>query len=57
MCKTISIDFDGVLAQAAERLRGVLDDTGQAPDMRHRAEEALVELYLRVAGKNDKEAA
>jgi DNA repair exonuclease SbcCD nuclease subunit len=52
-----SIDFDGVLARAADRLKGVLDDAGQAPDMRHRAEEALVELYLRVAGKNGKEAA
>lgn len=52
-----SIDFDGVLARAADRLRGVLDDAGQAPDMRHRAEEALVELYLRVASKNGKEAA
>jgi DNA repair exonuclease SbcCD nuclease subunit len=52
-----SIDFDGVLARAADRLRGVLDDAGQTPDMRHRAEEALVELYLRVSGKNGKEAA
>jgi hypothetical protein len=52
-----SIDFDGVLARAADRLRGVLDDAGQAPDLRHRAEEALVELYLRVAGNNGKEAA
>jgi DNA repair exonuclease SbcCD nuclease subunit len=52
-----SIDFDGVLARAADRLRGVLDDAGQAPDRRHRAEEALVELYLRVAGKNGQEAA
>jgi DNA repair exonuclease SbcCD nuclease subunit len=52
-----SIDFDGVLARAADRLRGVLDDAAQAPDARHHAEEALVELYLRVAGKNGKEAA
>jgi DNA repair exonuclease SbcCD nuclease subunit len=52
-----SIDFDGVLARAADRLKGVLDDTAQTPDARRRAEEALVELYLRVAGKNGKEAA
>ena len=52
-----SIDFDGVLARAADRLRGVLDDVAQAPDARHRAKEALVELYLHVAGKNGKEAA
>jgi DNA repair exonuclease SbcCD nuclease subunit len=52
-----SIDFDGVLRRAANRLRGVLDDATQAPDMRHRAEEALVELYLQIAGLHDKEAA
>jgi hypothetical protein len=52
-----SIDFDGVLARAADQLRGLLDDAGQTPDMRHCAEEALVELYLRVAGNNGKEAA
>ena len=52
-----SIDFDGVLARAADRLKGTLDDLAQPPDTRRRAEEALVELFLRVAGRNGKEAA
>lgn len=52
-----SIDFDGVLARAADRLRSTLDDLAQPPNARRHAEEALVELYLRVASKNGKEAA
>jgi DNA repair exonuclease SbcCD nuclease subunit len=42
-----AIDFDGVLRRCADRLRSLGDDG--ALDVRHRAEEALVELYLRVA--------
>jgi DNA repair exonuclease SbcCD nuclease subunit len=45
-----SIDFDGVLRRCAERLRGVVDDAAQTVERRHRAEEALVELYLQVTG-------
>jgi DNA repair exonuclease SbcCD nuclease subunit len=49
-----SIDFDGVLARAADRLRGTIDDLAQPLEARRRAEEALVDLFLRVAGKNGK---
>ncbi len=52
-----TIDFDGVLRRCAERLRSVGNDAARTPDVRHRAEEALVELYLRVAGDQGKEAA
>ncbi|WP_342723992.1 metallophosphoesterase [Bradyrhizobium sp. B097] len=52
-----AIDFDGVLARAADRLKGTCDDLAQSPDQRRHAEEALVELFLRVANKNGKEAA
>jgi DNA repair exonuclease SbcCD nuclease subunit len=52
-----AIDFDGVLRRCAERLRGVGDNPARSPDLRHRAEEALVELYLRVAGGPNREAA
>jgi DNA repair exonuclease SbcCD nuclease subunit len=51
------IDFDGVLARAADRLKRTLDDGTQPPDTRRRAEEALVELFLRAATRNGKEAA
>jgi hypothetical protein len=44
------IDFDGVLRRAADRLKSVVDDAAAAPDARRRAEEALVELYVRVVG-------
>src|SRR5262249_9471178 len=52
-----AIDFDGVLRRCADRLRSVGNDPERNADMRQRAEEALVELYLRVAGDNGKEAA
>ncbi len=52
-----AIDFDGVLRRCAERLRSVGDDPARSTDLRHRAEEALVELYLRVAGGPNREAA
>jgi hypothetical protein len=52
-----AIDFDGVLRRCADRLRSVGNDPERKADVRHRAEEALVELYLRVAGGDGKEAA
>ena len=42
------IDFSGVLRQAAERLRALAADASKGAAERHRAEDALVELYLRV---------
>ena len=42
------IDFSGVLRHAAERLQAVAADTSKDSDERRRAEDALVELYLRV---------
>ena len=42
------IDFSGVLRHAAERLQAVATDTSKDSDDRRRAEDALVELYLRV---------
>lgn len=44
-----AIDFDGVLRRCADRLRSLGNDPARGPEMRHRAEEALVELYLRIA--------
>lgn len=43
-----AIDFDGVLRRSADRLKAMADDPNQSPEMRRRADEALVELYLRV---------
>lgn len=43
------IDFDGVLRRSADRLKALADDVTRAPELRRRAEEALIELYLRVA--------
>jgi DNA repair exonuclease SbcCD nuclease subunit len=44
-----AIDFDGVLRRSADRLKAMVDDPAQSADMRRRAEDALIELYLRVA--------
>lgn len=52
-----AIDFDGVLRRSADRLKNVVDDSAAAPELRRRAEEALVELYLRAAGRAREEAA
>ena len=52
-----AIDFDGVLRRTADRLRSVIDDSAAPPELRHRAEEALVELYTRVVGRSCEEAA
>jgi DNA repair exonuclease SbcCD nuclease subunit len=52
-----AIDFDGVLRRAADRLKSVIDDSAASPELRRRAEEALVELYLRVVNYAREEAA
>jgi DNA repair exonuclease SbcCD nuclease subunit len=52
-----AIDFDGVLRRSADRLKAIADDPGQTPEMRRRADEALVELYLRVVDQLPREAA
>jgi DNA repair exonuclease SbcCD nuclease subunit len=51
-----AIDFDGVL-RSADRLRNVIDDSAASPELRRRAEEALVELYVRVVHHAREEAA
>jgi DNA repair exonuclease SbcCD nuclease subunit len=52
-----AIDFDGVLRRSADRLKSVIDDSAASPELRRRAEEALVELYNRVVGHSREEAA
>jgi DNA repair exonuclease SbcCD nuclease subunit len=52
-----TIDFDGVLRRAADRLKSVIDDSAASPELRRRAEEALVQLYLRVVNYAREEAA
>jgi DNA repair exonuclease SbcCD nuclease subunit len=52
-----AIDFDGVLRRSADRLKSVIDDSTAAPELRRRAEEALVELYVRVVNHAREEAA
>lgn len=52
-----AIDFDGVLRRSADRLKALVDDPGQAPEIRRRADEALVELYLRVVHQPTRGAA
>jgi len=52
-----AIDFDGVLRRSADRLKSVIDDSAAAPELRRRAEEALVELYVRVVNLAREEAA
>jgi len=52
-----AIDFDGVLRRSADRLKSVIDDSAASPELRRRAEEALVELYARVVGYLHEEAA
>lgn len=43
-----AIDFDGVLRRSADRLKTMVDDPAQNAETRRRAEDALIELYLRV---------
>jgi DNA repair exonuclease SbcCD nuclease subunit len=52
-----AIDFDGVLRRSADRLRSVIEDSAAAPELRRRAEEALVELFVRIANFAREEAA
>lgn len=52
-----AIDFDGVLRRSADRLKKVIDDSATAPELRQRAEDALVELYVRIVGGACEEAA
>lgn len=52
-----AIDFDGVLRRSADRLKAIVDDPAQSAEMRRRAEDALIELYLRVAGQQQTGAA
>jgi DNA repair exonuclease SbcCD nuclease subunit len=52
-----AIDFDGVLRRSADRLRIVVEDSAASPESRRRSEEALVELYLRVAQQPCEKAA
>jgi DNA repair exonuclease SbcCD nuclease subunit len=52
-----AIDFDGVLRRSADRLKSVIDDSAAAPELRRRADEALVELYVRVVNLAREEAA
>ena len=51
-----AIDFDGVLRRCAD-LKSLVDDTAQTAEVRHHAEEALVELYLKAAAPKNREAA
>lgn len=44
-----AIDFGGVLRLAAERLKAAADDAAQPPEARRRAEDALVQLFVRAA--------
>lgn len=52
-----AIDFDGVLRRSADRLKTVVDDPTQGAETRRRAEDALIELYLRVVDQQHGEAA
>jgi DNA repair exonuclease SbcCD nuclease subunit len=52
-----AIDFDGVLRRSADRLKTIVDDSAQSAEMRRRAEDALIELYLRVADQQQTGAA
>lgn len=52
-----AIDFDGVLRRSADRLRSVIEDSTTTAELRRRAEEALVELYVRVVNHSRKEVA
>jgi hypothetical protein len=52
-----AIDFDGVLRRCAERLRSMIGDSAASPELRRCAEDALVELYVRVVDQGREEAA
>jgi hypothetical protein len=52
-----AIDFDGVLRRTADRLQTVVNNGEEPVDFRRRAEEALIELYVRVTGSQAGKAA
>lgn len=52
-----AIDFDGVLRRSADRLHAIVNNGEEPVDLRRRAEEALIELYVRVTGAQAGEAA
>ena len=52
-----TIDFDGVLRRSADRLKTLSEATEQSPELRRRAAEALVELYVRAGAGQKGEAA
>ena len=52
-----AIDFDGVLRRSADRLKAMVDDPAQNAETRRRAEDALIELYLRVVDQQQGKAA
>lgn len=51
-----AIDFDGVLRRSADRLKDMVDDPAQPSAARQLAEEALIEIYLRVTEVQHQEA-
>jgi hypothetical protein len=52
-----AIDFDGVLRRSADRLKAMVDDPAQNAETRRRAEDALIDLYLRVVDQQQGKAA
>lgn len=52
-----AIDFDGVLRRSADQLQVIVNNSEESANVRRRAEEALIELYLRVTGSRVEEAA
>lgn len=49
-----AIDFDGVLRRSADRLKAMVDDPKLSTETRRRAEDALIELYLRVVDQQQR---
>lgn len=45
------IDFDGVLRRVADRLRAISEDAAADAALRRRADDAMVELYLRTTSR------
>ena len=50
-------DLDSPSYFAEVGLKNVIDDSAASPELRRRAEEALVELYVRVVNRSREEAA
>jgi DNA repair exonuclease SbcCD nuclease subunit len=47
-----AIDFDGVLRRSADRLKAIADNPAQSAETRRRADDALVELYVRATNQH-----